>query len=174
MIEAREANIPLDRDNFLRTLIRELSGSLQDVVGLEDASGYISVVGGAIGAQLDATYRQALGVERLDRKQIAEVLVDLKQRIKGDFYVHEEREDRIVFGSRSCPFGEYVLGRPSLCMMTSNVFGRIAADNNGYAGVDIERAIARGDSGCRVTVYLRPSEENRGQEYFRQVRAEPC
>ncbi len=174
MIDARDANIPLDRDNFLRTLIRELSGSLQDIVGLEDASGYISVVGGAIGAQLDATYRQALGVERLDRKQIADVLVDLKQRIKGDFYVHEEREDRIVFGSRSCPFGEYVLGRPSLCMMTSNVFGRIAADNNGYAGVDIERAIARGDSGCRVTVYLRPSEENRGQEYFRKVRVEPC
>lgn len=171
MLEARQADIPLDRDNFLRTLLRELSGSLQDVVGLEDASGYISVVGGAIGSQLDTTYRQALGVDQLDRQQIAEVLVDLKQRIQGDFYVHEEREDRIVFASRSCPFGEYVLGRPSLCMMTSNVFGRIAANNNGYAGVDIERAIARGDSGCLVTVHLKPSDDNRGQEYFRQTSA---
>jgi hypothetical protein len=25
--------VPLDRDNFMRTLIRELSGTLEDVVG---------------------------------------------------------------------------------------------------------------------------------------------
>lgn len=30
--------IPLERDVFLRTLIRELAGTLQDVVGLEEAS----------------------------------------------------------------------------------------------------------------------------------------
>jgi hypothetical protein len=33
---------------FTRTLIVNLRGTLQDVVGLEDASGYISVVGTAI------------------------------------------------------------------------------------------------------------------------------
>jgi predicted ArsR family transcriptional regulator len=165
-MDAGDADIPLNRDNFLRTLVRELSGTLEDVVGVEDASGYISVVGGAIGGQLDDTYKAALGVERLNKTQIGEVLVDLKQRIHGDFYVHEEREDRIVFASRSCPFGEYVLGRPSLCMMTSNVFGRIAANNNGYARVDIEKAIARGDKGCLVTVYLRPGDDSQGPEYF--------
>ena len=37
----------------------------------------------------------------------------------------EENEDRIVLGNRRCPFGEKVLGRPSMCMMTSNVFGSI-------------------------------------------------
>jgi len=167
-MDVGDADIPLNRDNFLRTLLRELSGTLEDVVGVEDASGYISVVGGAIGSQLDDTYRAALGVDRLNKTQIGEVLVDLKQRIHGDFYVHEEREDRIVFASRSCPFGEYVLGRPSLCMMTSNVFGRIAANNNGYARVDIEKAIARGDEGCLVTVYLRPGNDSRGPEYFDQ------
>ncbi len=30
-------------------------------------------------------------------------------------------------GNRLCPFGELVRDRPSLCMMTSNVFGYIAA-----------------------------------------------
>jgi hypothetical protein len=41
----RDADIPLERDVFMRTLIRELSGTLQDVVGLEEAAGFISVVG---------------------------------------------------------------------------------------------------------------------------------
>jgi predicted ArsR family transcriptional regulator len=167
----QSAEIPLDRDNFLRSLVRELSGSLQDVVGLEEASGYISVVGGAIGEHIDNTYRDAIGVDRLNRSQVAEVLVDLKRRIQGKFYIIEEREDRIVLGNSACPFGEYVAGRPSLCMMTSNVFGSIAARNLGYARVEIEESIAMGHPGCRVTLYLVPSEEAEpyAREYFGPV-----
>jgi predicted ArsR family transcriptional regulator len=151
-------------------LIRELAGTLQDVVGLEDASGYISVVGTAIGEQIDSTYREALAVERLTRDQVSDVLVDLKRRIQGDFYVVEETEDKIVLGNRACPFGDLVLGRPSLCMMTSNVFGHITAQNLGYAAVDLEQTIAKGHSGCRVVVYLRPSDEvpPAAREYFQR------
>lgn len=170
MAAVSELQIGLERDVFLRTLLRELSGTLQDVVGLEEASGYISVVGGAIGAQLDQTYRAALAVDRLSREQVGQVLVDLKQRIQGDFRVIEEREDRIVLASRSCPFGAFVEGRPALCMMTSNVFGSIAAENLGYARVSIDEAIARGDPGCRVTVFLTPSEHaGEAREYFRRA-----
>jgi hypothetical protein len=35
-------------------------------------------------------------------------------------------------------------------MMTSNVFGSIAAENLGDAKVVIDRAIARGDKECKV------------------------
>src|SRR5690606_25118512 len=52
------AEIPLERDLFLRALIRELSGTLQDVVGLEDAAGFVSVVGQRMGEQLNSDYRQ--------------------------------------------------------------------------------------------------------------------
>lgn len=166
-----EATIDLERDKFLRVLLHELSGTLQDVVGLEEASGYISVVGAAVGKKLDAAYKAALQVERLSKPQVAQVLVDLKQRIQGDFYIVEEREDRIVLASRSCPFGEYVAGRPALCMMTSNVFGKIAAENLGYARVRIDKAIARGDAGCLVTVLLTPSDSDElAREYYREAR----
>ncbi len=167
--KAATAELGLERDVFLRMLLRELSGTLQDVVGLEEASGYISVVGAAVGRQLDNGYRNALQVERLSREQVGDVLVDLKRRIQGDFYVVEEREDRIVLASRSCPFGSYVVGRPSLCMMTSNVFGYVAAENLGYARVQIDKAIARGDDGCHVTIFLKPSDRMEGaREYFRR------
>ncbi len=168
--EARELGVPLERDGFLRSLLRHLSGTLQEVVGLDDAEGFVSVVGRKIGAEIDAEYKRALAVDRLTREQVADVLVDLKRRIQGDFFVIEESDDRIVLGNRRCPFGEAVADRPALCMMTSNVFGAIAAENLGYARVLLEETIARGDAGCRVTVYLRPAGEGEpagGREYFR-------
>jgi predicted ArsR family transcriptional regulator len=148
--------IPLERDLFLRTLIRELAGTLQDVVGIDEASGFVSVVGQRVGDQINESYKSALQVDRLNREQVAAVLVDLKRRIQGTFYVIEEDDERIVFGNRDCPFADKVLGRPSMCMMTSNVFGVIAAENLGYARVDLEKTIAQGHGECRVVVHLIP------------------
>jgi len=165
----RNAQVSLERDVFLRTLIRELAGTLQDVVGLEEASGFISVVGQRMGSQINSDYKGALKVEKLNRGQVAAVLVDLKRRIQGEFFVIEESDEKIVLGNRVCPFAEKVVGRPAMCMMTSNVFGSIAADNLGYAKVVLEETIAQGASGCRVIVYLKPTleaQEAPGREYL--------
>ena len=164
-----QLDVSLERDLFLRTLIRELSGTLQEVVGLDEASGFVSIVGQRIGDQINSEYKDALGVKTLTREQVADVLVDLKRRIQGDFYIIEQDDEKIVLGNRTCPFAEKVLDRPALCMMTSNVFGVIAAENLGYGKVVLEQAIARRDPGCRVVVYLRQSEEadaSEGREYF--------
>ncbi|MFI9809993.1 methanogen output domain 1-containing protein [Streptomyces sp. NPDC052301] len=169
MEHVSDVKIGLDRDVFLRTLVRELATSLETVIGLEEASGYISVVGQAVGTQIDEMYLNALGVKRLSREQVAEALVDLKRRINGDFYVIEADETKIVLGNRACPFAEKVVGRESMCMMTSNVFGTIAARNTGYARVELQETIARGNSGCRVVVHLVPDtdpETVTGREYF--------
>ena len=161
--------ISLERDVFLRNLIRELSGTLQDVVGIDEAEGFISIVGQRVGNQIDGDYRTALQVEQLDRQQVADVLVDLKRRIQGDFYIVSQDDEKIKLRNRTCPFAEKVIGRPSLCMMTSNVFGVIAAENLGYSKVVIEESIARGDAGCTIVVHLRPTENAvaaEGREYF--------
>ncbi len=162
--------LPLDRDRFMRTLVRELANVLRDVVGVEQAAGFISVVGQTMGCQIDATYRAALGVPELSREQVAAVLVDLKQRIQGDFYVIAQDERRIVLGARSCPFAEQVVGQTTMCMMTSNVFGYIAAANLGYAKVELQQTIAGGADECRVVVHLAPDAETdavTGREYFK-------
>ncbi|TFZ04357.1 methanogen output domain 1-containing protein [Ramlibacter rhizophilus] len=171
-IPIASADVPLERDLFLRILVRELSGTLQDVVGLEEASGFISVVGQRVGEHIDHSYKTALDVSTLSREQVAQVLVDLKRRIQGSFYVIEEDADRIVFGNGHCPFGSKVLDRPALCMMTSNVFGVIAAENLGYARVELDKTIARGDGECRVVLHLSdrraPDEaSSEAREYFK-------
>lgn len=155
---------------FLRTLIRELSGTLQDVVGLEEASGFISVVGQRVGDQINRDYRAALEVSVLTREQVAQVLVDLKRRIKGTFEVVSQDEDTIVLTNHDCPFAEKVLDRPAMCMMTSNVFGVIAAENLGYAKVELQQTIAQGHGRCHVVVHLRPTDRamsSPGREYFK-------
>lgn len=167
-----ELSIPLERDGFLRTLLRYLAGSLEEVVGLDDASGFISYVGQQMGDEIDQTYRHSLQLRQLARTDVAAVLVDLKQRIQGDFYIVSQDENQIVLGTKSCPFGDKVKGRPSLCMMTSNVFGTITANNLGYAKVTLNETIANGHQGCLVTIHLQQGAEvdrEEGNEYFRGV-----
>ncbi len=166
----RTIDVPLHRDLFLRTLLGELSSTLQDVVGLEEASGYVSVVGQRVGAWINAAYESELG-QQWSREQVAEVLVDLKRRIDGDFSIETCDAEQIVLTNRRCPFGDKVRGRPSMCMMTSNVFGHITAEHLGFARVSLVETIAEGQPGCRVLVQLRrdgtpPGE--RARDYFRQ------
>lgn len=165
-----ELPIALDRDLFTRNLIRELAGTLEEVVGLREAAGFVSVVGQNIGSHINSQYKTALNISSLSREQVSAVLVDLKRRIQGDFYIIEEDDEKIVLGNRACPFRKQVLGRRSICMMTSNVFGSIAAENLGYAKVELQQTIAAGDHECRVVVYLQPTPQAKaaeGREYFK-------
>ena len=160
---------PFEQDSFLRTMLRHLAGTLQDVVGLKEAAGFVTIVSQRMGEEIERSYRESLGKERLSREEVAAVLIDLKRRIRGDFYLVEESDERLVLQNRACPFGDKVVGRSSLCMMTSNVFGYICAENLGYAKVAIERSIAEGHAECRIVVYLRPSPEAdvaQGREYL--------
>ncbi|WP_417688872.1 methanogen output domain 1-containing protein [Roseibium sp.] len=167
--EIGKAELELSATPFFNDIIRELTGALQDVVGQRETEGFISLVGARIGVSINQSYRNALEVAELSREQISQVLVDLKRRISGQFQVEYEDEEKIVLSNSRCPFGSNVIDRPSLCMMTANVFGRIVADNTGYARVDIEEAIARGDKGCKVIVYFNPPErpDNVSKEFFR-------
>ena len=168
--ELMDYDIPLERDVFLRDLLRNLSGTLEDVIGIDEASGFISIVGQKMGDDINALYKDVLNTDSLNRSQVSSVLADLKQRIQGDFIIESEDNEKIVLTSKSCPFAEKVIGRPSLCMMTSNVFGTITAENLGYAKVFLEETIASGNEGCKIVIYLQDNEESvtvEGNEYYK-------
>ena len=161
-------SVPIDRDLFFRKMIRSFAKSLEETVGLEEAAGYVALVGSEVGTWLEEEYKRAAGKERFGPQEVAEVLVDLKNRIGGDFFVISVDHDQIVLGNNACPFGDLAKGRPSLCRMTSNVFGRITANQLGYARVGLEETIAFGNTGCRIAIHLRPDgEEELDHEFFR-------
>lgn len=155
-LDSKEPSPGYDKDTFLRSMIRELAGILEETVGEEEAFAYVNHVGILIGRELNREYRIAFETNQLDPRQVASALVHLKKRIDGGFSVESIDEQSISLINSACPFGEKVIGRPSLCRMTANVFGHVAAENLGYARVRIEEAIARGDVRCRVVISLRP------------------
>lgn len=165
-----DLTLPVERDDFLRALLRHLTGTLQEVVGLDNASGFVSVVGQKMGEEVEQTYCQALQVQQLERTQVAAVMVDFKRRIQGEFSILSQSDEKIVLRNQRCPFAEKVLDRPALCMMTSNIFGTIAAENLGYAKVVLDKTIAQGDAECLITIYLQETSDCmdlEGQEYFK-------
>ncbi|MDH5444433.1 MAG: methanogen output domain 1-containing protein [Gammaproteobacteria bacterium] len=165
-----DLSLSIDRDVFLRNLLRELSGTLEDVVGLDEAAGFVSIVGQHIGEWMDREYRAAIGTPQLNLQQVSDVLVDLKKRIQGGFGIESMDQEKIVLANTACPFGDAVQGRPSLCMMTSNVFGTVTAENMGYARVCLNKTIANGDGACMVTIYLNQDnleDPDSGREYFK-------
>lgn len=154
----------LTRENFTLDLVRDISGALEDVVGLTEAEGYFAIVGQMMGERLHARYGAAQG-GAIAPETLPDVLVDLKARIGGGFRVEHADAGAITFVNDACPFGARVEGRRSLCMMTSNVFGFLAAETQGYAKVELDKTIAAGDGMCRVVVHFEKTAAP-GREYY--------
>ena len=103
-----------------------------------------SIVGQELGRRIEIEYEKSLNTGQFNKETIADILVDLKRRIGGDFSVASVNNRQIVLTNSCCPFGDEVLRRDSLCMMTSNVFGFIVSNHNGYAAIKLPETIARG------------------------------
>lgn len=161
-----DIDVPLNQTAFFNSIIRSLSGTLETTVGLEDAEAFITTVGAELSDQIGEDYARALGRNKHNIQQLADVLVDLKARIGGKFRLVSISEDEIILANAECPFGDKVAARPSLCMMTTTVFGRLVAESNGYARVKIDEAIATGASQCLVRISLRPGAADDGYEFF--------
>lgn len=146
------------RESFLRALTVQLARSAETASGPAIAEKMVAEVGGGVGIRMEEAFRLARqrAEGALSVEELGDLFVDLKDGIGGDFFVIEADENRIVLGNRRCPFGEAVQRAPSLCRMTSSVFGGIAARNRGVAAVHLEERIALGDPECRVTVWLSP------------------
>lgn len=167
--------IALDRDLFMRRLIASLGHLNEGLLGSDVAGAYIMNVGLSMGAAIEAEYKRFWGIARsFTLDEYAHVIVDLKQKIQGNFSLVSKSNDKVVVRTTSCPFDAFVRQSPSLCFMTSAVFGGIAARNFGYAKVVLHRRIALGDDGCLVTVHLQrtpEAEASVGREYYPEADA---
>ena len=149
---ADEPNPDLQR--FLQKMLGSVAGTLEEIVGLEEAKGYMSLVGEQLACSTDiAPGRCASAYETGD------LFVSMQRQVGGGFRVTSTGVDRVELQSLTCPFGRHVVGRPSLCMITSNMFGRLAAEQHGHVTVELAEAIARGDRRCVVRVNTAPDLE---------------
>jgi predicted ArsR family transcriptional regulator/anti-sigma regulatory factor (Ser/Thr protein kinase) len=155
-LEEATAEGGFGQQSFLRALVVQLASAVEEQQGPDAAQRAVAQVAADIGGQMEQEYRHAMGLadQPLSVEQIAECLVRLKAAIGGTFRVIEVTPERIVLVNSRCPFGQEVQHSPSLCRMTSAVFGGIAARNANQAAVSLDERIATGDPGCRVVVHL--------------------
>ena len=146
------------KEAFLNALVVQLGHALDQHTGPDIAERVVAQVAADVGGRMEEEYRHATGaLGRLSSQQLAECFVRLKHAIDGRFAVAEISERRIVLENSRCPFGSAVQIAPSLCRMTSSVFGGIAARNSEReAHVILEERIAVGDPRCRVVIDLDP------------------
>ncbi len=158
------------RESFLRSLVVQMAQTMEMQQGPDAAAAAVAQVGTDVGGRMEEEFRLAESiVGRMDPEQMSTCYVRLKHAIEGDFHVVEVSEDRIVLVNTRCPFGEAVTMAPSLCRMTSSVFGGIAARNSDEgSSVLLEERIAVGDASCRVVVNLgqRTSEASPQAHYY--------
>lgn len=168
LLDIGSLDIAFDRHRLFDALVAGMAGLLENTAGIEDASTYVAGIATHLGTEIEKRYKTALGVQNFSRTQLPTILVDLKNRADGAFFVVEENDDHIILGNRACPLGNAVRNHPSLCMLTSNIFGLLTANALGYAAVDLEQTIAAGATGCRVVIHLKRTElRPETREYFR-------
>lgn len=158
-----------DRNQFLVELVTGLASTLQYHVGLNESEGFIKQVGMRVGDAIRHDYERTKSDGQLSAQQLAEILVDLKRKIDGGFSVESIESTKIVLVNDRCPFGNHVRGVPSLCQMTSSVFGKIASEHFGYARIEIKQSIAKLSNCCRVVIHLEEPPVHGilpGSEYF--------
>jgi len=155
------------RDVFLLAVAVQLAQAIEEQRGPDAAEAAVAQVGADVGGQMELEYRIATGTNGpLDAEHLADCFVRLKAAIDGGFFPLEVSENRIVLGNTRCPFGEVVQRAPSLCRMTSSVFGSIAASaTQAPVTIDLAERIAIGDPTCRVVINLTPAPDAAGNWY---------
>ncbi|WP_205825271.1 methanogen output domain 1-containing protein [Bacillus sp. RO1] len=147
---------------FLSKLITQYAFIHEKTVG-KTAGEYIRQIGLRTGEWIEDFYGKR--DDDWSVNKYAEVIVDLKNSIGGEFYISTITPEYVIVKANRCPFGEMVRDAPHLCNMTSSVFGGIASRKFGYGKVDLKKRIAVGDHGCEVVIYIKPNELVNGDVY---------
>lgn len=159
-----------DCESFAAHVVTELAQSLQSILGQSTANLAMSSAATTISHNVTKAYQDGSDTGQLTLDQVRDALIDLSKKVGGSFEVESFDEQQIKLIARSCPFGKSIAGKPALCMITSNVFGRMVADNLGYARVELQNTLADGDRRCRVVIHLTPDDSglpSKDREYRR-------
>lgn len=156
--------------SFLQTFI-SLNLSAPEY-GKLDIPGKIEQLGLDAACCFETAYRQEFNLTGiLDYDKCAEMIIEIKNKIGGNFSRTSSLTKTIRLINTRCPFGDAVKQTPELCKMTSSVFGGIIARNFGYAKVVLNQRIAVGDSNCDVQIFTNPSDgiKYTGDEYHWKI-----
>jgi predicted ArsR family transcriptional regulator len=162
--------LELDREKMLSECVRAFGVMIEDVVGADDARGYVSIVGERIGEFVAAEIAKGVDFESLSIDQTADLLVEVQNLLGGCFDVEVQNGHQIRLTNTQCPYSTQYAGRQSLCTLTSSIMGTVASMCNGQARVQLLETIAQNGACCRAVVHLDGSH-GAGVTYWKRCRS---
>lgn len=156
--------------SFLQTFIT-LSLSLSKKSGT-DLDNNIEQLGFSAGCCFETAYKQEFNINgTMNHDKCAEMIIEIKNKIGGNFSRTSSDPNTIRVINTRCPFGNVIKQTPELCKMTSSVFGGIVARNFGYAKVVFRQKIATGNRNCDVQIFTDLSDcaDYAGDEYHWRI-----
>lgn len=160
---------PLNPISFLQAfIVQGLRVGERGCVQCGGTTDHVTQVGLAASGCLERVARERLGLmQPLAPDHYADLIIEIKNRIGGQFERVPGEAGSVRVVNHRCPFGELVEEAPELCRMTSSVFGAIAARSFGFAKVELHKRIANRDGCCDVRVWLDPQAAagHPGDEY---------
>jgi len=157
--------VSLNKETFLRETITNFASNLDD----KEGKSIINKIGLNLGKNIDEIYRAFYKVDKLTFERFIDVVIDAGNKIGGNFCLDKNEGIKLIFRTKTCPFGKTVLSCPNLCLISTNWLGALAARNFGYAKIITTQQIAKGYHECLFTVYLRKtklSNEQQGKEFY--------
>ena len=160
-LSVSELDLPLDRDSFLRSVIHALSTAISQTTDRETSTRIVEAAARSLATEVDAEYRRALGVDALDRRQLANVLLDLGHRLEDGVTAtdYDEANDRVQLDYLDSAEDGV---NAAVSAVKTAMYGFIAAHNLGYARVEEGRDRA---GAPQTIISLRPGSG--GREYFK-------
>ncbi|MCX7338572.1 MAG: methanogen output domain 1-containing protein [Alphaproteobacteria bacterium] len=166
-LDAQPRHPLTDKVFFLSTILEELVGAIESLVGFEEAAGLMHIVGHNIAEKVHPHSEEG---HLLTADQALSIFNDCMKAKGGEAYLLSPDPDKRVIKIKECLFGkEHVKNHPSLCKLTTSILGRFIAQNHGYSRIEIKETIAQGCAECHINIDLKPSsdtESSHGIEFF--------
>lgn len=99
-VEFTSLQVDVDQRRFYQQCLLDLNEILENVIGAEESSAFVGLVASRLADFFITAYREANGRRHYSPVQLANLLVDLKRRIGGDFYIKEITGRKIVLRNR--------------------------------------------------------------------------
>jgi len=144
--------IPVDinKTKFLKEMITGICEN----ISTDQLKKAIEKIAIKIGQEISDIYRNFHNTAKLTKTQLIDSIIDAMNKLGAHFSLISEDKDKIVFRNSKCLFGNKIKRCQLLCLTTSNIIGKIVAENLGYSRVELKRTIANGYNEDIIRVYL--------------------
>jgi len=157
--------IPVDinKESFFRDILigitSKLNGSQRDI---------IKEVSLSTAKEISRSYKEFYKVEKLNKSQIIDSIMDIGNKIGGEFSLVENSDEVIIFKNKRNILGGGIKTDPMLAKtLLSDICGVMVGKNLGYCNIALKQSVSKDGPEDIIYIYLKKTDsiERKAIEY---------